>query len=105
MQIDCNKLFLLLEVDNSVDEQDYDEGNRITASDLFRAATEPLHRHCHGLQSRRPRAASLRCILSPACSIIAMASAFGISSLLSPYAASIQTLRIVLAPCSNAGLS
>jgi hypothetical protein len=24
---------LLLEVDNSADEQDYDEGNRITASD------------------------------------------------------------------------
>jgi hypothetical protein len=31
-------------------------------------------------------------------------SAFGISSLLSPYAASIQTLRIALAPCSNARL-
>src|SRR6266567_2996098 len=42
MQIDCNKLFLLLEVDNSADERDYDGGNRITASDLFRAATEPL---------------------------------------------------------------
>jgi hypothetical protein len=96
VQIDCNKLFLLLEVDNSADEQDYDEGNRITASDLFRAATEPFidivivynqDDFVAGWLDNRD-GFSLRDFFT-----------------LSPNAASIRTLRIALAPYSNARLS